>query len=219
MKNRAVCSLAGAVLLALCASGEEKTSEPTFIFLRPETSSFWNTATNSTMDVPIDYPYGATKATLSVSGPGYGVHTYTNLTADSFTLNLPSPDSPEAENVYDLVLTFDDGTVQKARLGLVQGLLPDAEGMTRCLAPEGSPAWGVVRRRAVMPIPYGAESLTMSINGAAPVAVDTGLDGAQGWYALKPAIGASVTLSLSADGENYVAALLGLGNGFTIMVK
>ena len=219
MTNRAAFSLAGAALLALYASGEEKTSDPTFIFLCPETSSFWNTATNSTMEVPIDYPYSATKATLSVSGPGYGVHTYANLTANSFTLNLPPPNSPEAENVYDLVLTFDDGTVQRARLGLVQGLSPDAEGVTRCLAPAGSPAWGHVKRRAVMPIPYGTESFTMSINGAAPLAVDTGLGGAQGWYALRPASGTSVTLSLSADGENYVATLLGLDNGFTLMVK
>lgn len=153
MTNRATFLLAGTALLVLCASGEEKTSDPTFIFLRPETSSFWSTATNSTMDIPIDYPYSATKATLSVSGPGYGVHTYANLTTNSFTLNLPPPNSPETENVYDLVLTFDDGTVQRARLGLVQGLSPDAEGMTRCLAPAGSPAWGVVSRRAVMPIP------------------------------------------------------------------
>jgi len=217
--TRKVASLVGASLLAVASPGEEIESEPTFVFLRPETSSFWNTATNSTMTLPIDYPSGATKATLTVSGVGYATKTYPNLTGSSFELALPVPDSPQAENVYDLTLTFDDGTVRSAKLGLIQGLSPDSEGSTRCLAPAEGQVWNAIYKRAVMPIPYGTESFTMSVNGGAWTNVDTGLGGAQGWYAIKPKIGDSVSLALVADGINYAATLLGQGNGFFVIFK
>lgn len=217
--TRKVASLVGASLLAVASPGEEIESEPTFVFLRPETSSFWSTATNSTMTLPIDYPSGATKATLTVSGVGYATRTYPNLTGSSFELALPVPDSPQAENVYDLALTFDDGTVRSAKLGLIQGLSPDSEGSTRCLAPAEGRMWNVINKRAVMPIPYGTESFTMSVNGGAWTTVDTGLGGAQGWYAVKPKSGDSVSLALVADGINYAATLLGQGDGFFVIFK
>ena len=217
--TRKVASLVGASLLAVASPGEEIESEPTFVFLRPETSSFWNTATNSTMTLPIDYPSGATKATLTVSGVGYRTKTYPNLTGSSFELVLPVPDSPQAENVYDLALTFDDGTVRNAKLGLIQGLSPDSEGSTRCLAPAEGQVWNTIYKRAVMPIPYGTESFTMSVNGGAWTNVDTGLGGAQGWYAIKPKSGDSISFALVADGINYAATLLGQGDGCFIIFK
>ncbi|MBR2838041.1 MAG: hypothetical protein IKE55_04630 [Kiritimatiellae bacterium] len=218
-KGLTLLSLAGASLLAGASPGEETTSEPTFVFLRPETSSFWHTATNSTVTLPIDYPDGATRATLAVSGAGYRAQAYTNLTGSSFDLALPVPDSPQAENVYDLALTFDDGTVRTAKLGLVQGLSPDPEGSTRCLAPAEGTAWNTICRRAVMPVPYGTESFTMSVNGGSWTEVATGLGGAQGWHALKPSNGDIVSLSLVADGVSYAATLLGQGDGIFVIVK
>ena len=217
--TRKVASLVGASLLAVATPGEEITSEPTFVFLRPETSSFWNTATNSTMTLPIDYPRGATKATLTVSGVGYATKTYSNLTESSFELELPIPDSPQHENVYDLTLTFDDGTVRTAKLGLIQGLSPDSEGSTRCLAPAEGDVWNTIKKSAVLPIPYGTESLTMSVNGGTVTDVDTGLNGAQGWYAFRPAAGDSVSLSLMVDGINYAATLLGKGDGYFVIIR
>lgn len=217
--TRKVASLVGASLLAVATPGEEITSEPTFVFLRPETSSFWNTATNSTMTLPIDYPRGATKATLTVSGAGYAEKTYPNITGASFDLELPVPDSPQNENVYDLTLTFDDGTVRTAKLGLIQGLSPDSEGSTRCLAPAEGDVWNTIKKRAVLPIPYGTESFTMSVNGGTVTDVDTGLNGAQGWYALKPTNGDSVSLSLVAGGINYAATLLGKGDGYFVIIR
>ena len=217
--TRKVASLVGASLLAVASPGEEIESEPTFVFLRPETSSFWNTATNSTMTLPIDYPNGATKATLAVSGAGYATRTYPNLTGSSFELVLPVPDSPQAENVYDLTLSFDDGTVRTAKLGLIQGLSPDAEGSTRCLAPPEGAVWNTIRKRAVMPIPYGTEAFSVSVNGGTWTEVESGLGGAQGWYALKPAPGDTVSLSLVVGGINYAATLLGQGDGFFVILK
>ena len=217
--TRKVASLVGASLLAVASPGEEITSEPTFVFLRPETSSFWNTATNSTMTLPIDYPCGATKATLTVSGAGYAAKTYPNITGSSFDLELPVPDSPQNENVYDLTLTFDDGTVRTAKLGLIQGLSPDSEGSTRCLAPAEGDVWNTIKKRAVLPIPYGTESFTMSVNGGTVTNVDTGLNGAQGWYAFRPATGDSVSLSLMVGGINYAATLLGKGDGYFVIIR
>ena len=216
--TRKVASLVGASLLAVASPGTEIESEETFVFLRPETSSFWNTATNSTMSLPIDYPNGATKAKLEVTGVGYS-KVYENITSDSFDIELPVPDSPQTENVYDLTLTFDDGTVRTAKLGLIQGLSPDSEGSTRCLAPSEGAVWNAVKKRAVLPIPYGTTSFTMSVNGGEVTNVDTGLNGAQGWYAIKSATGDSVSFSLVANGMNYAATLLGQGDGFFVIVK
>ena len=171
------------------------------------------------MTLPIDYPIRATKATLTVSGPGYRTKTYSNLTGSSFELELPVPDSPQAENVYDLSLSFDDGTVRTAKLGLIQGLSPDSEGSSRCLAPAEGSLWNTITKRAVMPIPYGTESFTMSVNGGASTNVVTGLNGAQGWYAIKPKNGDTVSLSLVADGLSYAATLLGFGDGFMVIVQ
>ena len=217
--TRKVASLVGASLLAVATPGEEITSEPTFVFLRPETSSFWSTATNSTMTLPIDYPRGATKATLTVSGAGYAAKTYPDITESSFELELPVPDSPQNENVYDLTLTFDEGTVRTAKLGLIQGLSPDSEGSTRCLAPAEGDVWNTIKKRAVLPIPYGTESFTMSVNGGTVTNVDTGLNGAQGWYAFRPATGDSVSLSLMVGGINYAATLLGKGDGYFVIIR
>ncbi len=214
MIARKMATLVGAAMVSVAVPAAELTSEPTFVFLRPETSSFWNTATNNTMTVPIDYPAGAKKATLQVSGLGYSC-SYANITGPEYTFDLPAVTSPETENVYDLTLTFDNGVERTAKLGLVQGLSPDAEGTTRCLAPSGSRVWNKVKGQAVLPIPYGMTSF--KINGQE---TDTGLEGAQGWYALgKIDPNESVSLSMTADGKEYMASLLGGGAGLMMILR
>ena len=213
MIARKMATLVGAAMVSVAVPAETIESEPTFVFLRPETSSFWNTATNSTMTLPIDYPMGAKSATLDVSGVKYH-RFYENIVESSFDLLLPEPTSPENENVYDLTLTFDDGTVRTAKLGLIQGLSPDAEGTTRCLAPVGAGVWNQANKRAVIPIPYGTESF--AVNGEV---VDTGLKGAQGWYALKGRSGETYSLSLMAGGVQHFASLVGLSDGLMLIFK
>ena len=215
--TRKVAALAGAAVLTVSAPAAKLSSEPTFVFLRPETSSFWNTATNSTMTLPIDYPNGATKATLTVNGVGYN-RVYPDIAApqDSIEIDLPVPDSPKTENVYELTLAFDNGAAPRsAKLGLIKGLDSGAKGSTRCIAPAEGKVWSKATDRAVLPIPYGTTSFT--ING---VEHDTGLDGAQGWYALSPIErGETITLSCLADGVSYAASILGGGNGFMLIYK
>lgn len=214
-----VAALAGAAVLTVSAPAAKLSSEPTFIFLKPETSSFWNTATNSSMTLPIDYPNGASVATLSVKGVDYD-RTYLNITEDSFDLELPAPDSPKTENVYDLTLTFNDGTVRTAKLGLIQGLDSGAKGSARCLAPADGRVWNTAKYRAVLPIPHGMESFSVRLNDGAWENIDPGLNGAQGWYALSPIRrGDSISLSYIADGMSHVASLLGGGDGFFVIMK
>lgn len=214
MIARKMATLVGAAMVLVAVPAAELTSEATFVFLRPETSSFWNTATNNTMTVPIDYPTGATSAALSVRGLGYHC-VYKDIRANEYTFELPAATSPETENVYDLTLTFDNGVERTAKLGLVQGLSPDSEGTTRCLAPSGSRVWNKVKGQAVLPIPYGMTSF--KINGQE---TNTGLEGAQGWYALgKIDPNESVSLSMTADGKEYMASLLGGGAGLMLIFR
>jgi hypothetical protein len=221
MKLGKFASLVGAVMLSVESPGSELTSEETFVFLRPETSSFWNTATNSTMSLPIDYPNGATKAKLEVTGIGYS-KVYENITTGSFVIELPAPNSPQTENVYDLKLTFDDEvTVRTAKLGLIQGLSPDTEGTTRCLAPAEGHFWNKVKYRAVLPIPYGTSALSVQTNGGELKPLIYEPKGApQGWYALSPiGRGDDISLFCIVDGVSYAVSLLGGGDGFFVIVK
>lgn len=212
MIARKAAGLVGAALLSVSSPATELMSESTFVFLRPETSSFWHTATNNVMTVPIDYPAGATSASLLVSGLDYQ-KSYTDITSNAFTFELPAAESEGQENVYDLTLAFDDGTARHAKLGLVKGLSPDAEGTTRCIAPATGRVWTRANERAVLPIPHGTTSLR--INGEAQ---ETGLNGAQGWYALKVPKGETITLSLIANEVPIDATVSGMG-GLLVIFK
>ena len=172
----------GVLLPAMAFAAGGRKSESAFVFLQPETSSFWRTATNSTMTIPIYYPKGATKADLLVDGMQYA-KSYNDITSDSVDIELPAPTNERTENVYTLTLSFDDGTVQTAKLGAVRGYAKDAAGVARCVIPEESASWKKFKYRAVLPVPYGMKNLTLRLNGAEPQPLET--DGAQGWYGLE----------------------------------
>ena len=192
--GKTVWPLALCMALALdAAAATEVMSEGAFIFLNAKTSSYWHTATNCVLALPIEKPVGATSATLSVTGLSYSA-TYSDITASPFLLTLPAATSTATENVYDLTLTFNDAgaTVRTARLGLIRGYDATTVALTRCLAPKEQRKWGWVKgRRAVFPIPYGMTSFT--VDG---VVTDTGLGGDQGWYALDVPGGQTIPLTL-----------------------
>lgn len=195
-------------------SSDGATSNSAFVYLRPELSSFWHTATGSSVTLPVTYPFGASKATLTVRGTGY-LREYVDITGESFALTLPAATDPTHEDVYDLTLTFDNGDVRTARLGQVQGYASADEAGSRCLLPAGAGEWNAVTKRGVLPIPYGMTAFTL--NGAA---VDPGLGGAQGWYALgKIRGGQTYDLSLTTAEDAYVANLLGTSLGLLFIFK
>jgi len=219
MKRRhlaAMLPMLAATAFAAVAGEGSPWSEPAFVYLSPKVSSFWHTATNNVLTLPIRYPFGAHSATLSVNGVRYS-RTVENLTAKSFDLALPAPTSPDAENVYDLVLTFDNGVVRTAKLGLVQSFAPGTDGKTRCLAPKDDADWNkaMALGRAVLPIPQDTTSLT--VNG---VAVDTGLDGDRGWYALGGLrSGVTAELEIVRNGQSFAATVFGSSPGFLLLLK
>ena len=206
-----------AALLAVFASiaDGEKSSDETFIFLKPEELSFWHTATNNSFMVPVLFPRGATSATIGISGGAGYTSTSPVITEESLDANgeyrvaLPVAGSPETENVYTLTLEFNDGTIRTARLGVISGVEPGGSGVTRCLAPKDGRQWSVRGDRAVVPIPYG--TILLSVGGAA---VDTGMNGEQGWYFLSlPPPGLPLALSLETNRARYDTELVGKGFG------
>lgn len=196
------------LMVGLTARADGLTSDSAFVFLSPETSYFWRTATNNVMTLPVEFPDGATSATLVVTGLSYSA-TYAGITTNEFTLSLPPASSPSEENVYGLTLTFDNGKERSASLGLIQGLAAGAEGSTRCIAPFGSRKWRRVENRAVMPIPYGTKAFSFQIEGEGEI-TETGLDGAAGWYAFRLGGGERADVSMTdADDVEWAASLMG----------
>lgn len=208
-------ALVGAAALCGAAyAGDGAASNRAFVWLRPELNSFWHTATNATLTLPIPYPAGATRATLTVKGAGYS-RTYADITADAFELSLPAATQPSDENVYRLTLTFDDGTARTAVLGLVCGFAEGTRAHARCLPVLGDSVWKQALKRAVLPIPHGMTAFT--VNGAT---VDPGINGDQGWYAIgKVRNGDAYALSLTADEADYAAELEGLGTGLLWVLR
>ena len=185
---------------AMFAASEAVSASPAFVFLQPEKTALWRTGTGNSFSITIPYPPGVEKtATLSVSGYRYSA-TYSITGDSSFVLTLPKPEEnrPDKENVYSLTLTFSDGSVKTASLGGIAGFDGSSEGTTRCFLSKSDPRWGTVKRSAVLPIPYGTE--TISVNGTE---TDTGLDGAAGWFLLAPLSGGT-SYNLAVDGASAV---------------
>lgn len=217
LRLRSVAVCLSALFASVTALADGDTSDPALVYLRPETSSFWHTATNSTMTLPVEFPVGASSATLTVTGAFNYSQTINDITSSSVTVALPEAVMPEndpaTEDVYDFTLTFNDGTVRTAKLGLIAGL-GDGEGQTRCLAPASGSAWEKVKGQVAIPIPYGMTSF--EINGTS---TDTGLDGAQGWYALKLKSNVSAALSGLVGEDSWTALLKGAATGFFLILR
>lgn len=210
---RVICAI-GAALLPPALRADAVSSDSAFVFLRPETSSFWRTAEDPTITVPVVPPDGATSATLTVSGAGYN-KSYADVTAGEFSFNVPQAAGPESENVYDLTLSFDDGTTRTARIGVVQGV-GTTGASARCVLRASSKKWRRVERRAVVPIPDGTESLT--IDGE--TTCDLGLDGCRGWHLVDGfALDVAKSLDLCVGGSHYLADLLGGVPGLMFIVR
>ena len=199
-------------LTAVAAS--EMTSGRTFVHLRPEMNSFWRTATNNVVELPIDMPHSAKTATLRVEGTGYE-RTYPDLPEGSYRLELPEASSPDKEDVYTLTLTFDNGTERTARVAVIQGR---ANCAARCLVDPSSLDWRRASRRAVIPVAYDPSGTSeISVNGTR---IDTGLDGAQGWCVLNDiAVGKTYSLAYEADDIVRTVDIVGYVKHFSIIIR
>lgn len=209
-----VLALACAVAVPAVAFGAEASaiSDPTPVIVDVDSFYLWRTATGGTMRVEWAFPLNATVAHLAVTGRTVKA-SIPGLTVEYADIELPAPTCAKDEDVLDFTLSFNDGTVKKASLGLVRGRA-DAGGATTptpCLASADSPEWRRAAKRFVMPIPAGAETVTVSGE-----TVDTGLGGGAGWLALGSFSNGSV-VPVSAD--DVSCDLVVQGDGMTLIFK
>ena len=195
-----------AMVVAACASD---------VFLLPDSNILWRTAPAADFEVPVFLPAGASSATLVVTGNGYR-REYTGLADGMFQLSLPAADSADAENVYDLELTFNDSaaTTRHATLAVVRGASSGdmAEADVRTA---GSYKWPDVASKAVLAIPSGVDA--MSVNGQA---VDASLWQSPGWFLLATQSGSTYDVALTAGGDPLAEAILrGVLAGFSIIFR
>lgn len=209
-----VLAVAGVALSIFPAFSAGMASEETFVFMRPDESSFWRTMFGPSMTLPVAYPDGAKSAELAIVGAGYERRVQTE--AEQVTLDdLPTPSAEREENVYRLTLTFDDGTVQTATVGRIVGAVNGNAADSRCLLPGSGRRWGRVEGKAVLPVPFGGMSLRIG-----DADVETGLHGAQGWYVLALKSDQTAVAQLRFDEEeNYMATLFGGFMGFVIVAR
>lgn len=188
-------------------------SEPVLLYAHPEKSFLWRIAPEREFLLRWDAPSArASSATLTVSGVRYE-RTYPGLDASgSLTLELPSASKRSDENLYELTLAFDSGEVKQARLAVVAWMEGGGIGGTKCLSKK-SGKWTTFRERALVPIPYGATSLT--VNGEA-----LAFDGSADWYMLGPARD-GIAFDLSLSGGEYAgdASLVSQGEPILIIIR
>ena len=160
------------VAMAVAFQAHAATSDPMFLNLSPDRTAFWRTATNASFTVSWTRPWGAGSATVTVVGATGEERKYENLTGESLEISLPVPDSEKAETVYSVGLAFDSAPdiVKVVRIAVLRE--------TSRLRFPGTKNWDAADSSAVLPVPYGATSLTIDNE-----TVDTGLGGAAGWYA------------------------------------
>lgn len=213
MTLKKMTALAAGVALAGAALASD-TGDALLLF--KESGSFWHTATNGTLTVPVCFKDGATSATLTVRGSKY-LHVYENITTSDFTFSLPSAEDVSREDVYELSLVFNNGTEQKARIGLPYGLMAGTEGATRCISGSSPDRWAKAYGNCMMPVPAGTTALSV---GGTPVTDETaGFTGAQGWLALgQIEKGTSVAVTLSAGGQTAERTLVGAAFGGFLMI-
>ena len=138
--------------VSLVASGTS--SSPVPVTRCPERSFLYRTAPSGEIALRWVKPHGAESATLTVTGSNYR-RTYENLTGDTLRLSLPSSSSAADENVYELVLTFDDTSVLQATLGSIATV--GSSSAVAYALDDSSRKWRRMERPAVLPIPFGVE--------------------------------------------------------------
>ena len=201
---RHLVSLAVSAMFAFAHAAETAESDRALVFLRPEMSHLWSTAPGGSVEVAVPFPPGSESAVLTVTGHGYSA-VHEPVTTDPYLLELPSPTSFDDENVYELKLEFDDGSVLTAKLGGIYGFDRSNAGVTRCLGGGSSADWSRVRRKAVLPIPYAAGPLTVDGTEA-----ESACDGTASWWMYLPGDVRNRHSLVLADGDDgYSASLFG----------
>lgn len=206
---------AAAVSFAAMSVFAGDTSESALVYVNPAKSYLWRTARSRTMTLPVPYPTGATCAVLNANGRTLA----SGVSAPTVTFTLPEPRSNTGEDVYELEMIFDKGPSATARLGLVKSCADASSASTAVRSPAGTTEWNKAGTLAVIPVPFEAASLTAAIDGGDAAEIDTGLDGAAGWFALKLGGGETAVLAADAPEGALEAELKGSQAGFSVIVR
>ena len=187
-------ALVGAIAIPSVALGDGETavSDPISVLVDVDSYYMWRTVTGGTMRVEWDFPLNATVAHLAVTGRTVKL-SIPDVQVGYADVELPTPATEKDEEVLDFTLSFNDGFVTNVSLGLVRGRADGggATTPTACRASTNSAAWRRTAKCFVVPVPKGAETVTV-----AGSVVDAGLGGAAGWLVLGPyASGATVPVS------------------------
>ena len=178
------------------------------VFGRIDDTYSWRTAPPGDFTVSWTFPDGASSATLLVEGVGYS-QTYANLSATSQLLSLPTA-AEGNENVYNLTLTFNDGTVKTASLGRIRGAV---QGSAATIRYSPVPADASVAQRvskvSVFTIP--PETSTLQVDG-----VDLPFEPAASYLAWICPDRQPHVLSLTVGENETYEAKLRLARGITL---
>lgn len=185
------------------------------VFMLPPSNILWRTAPSSEFEVPVLLPPGASSAALLVTGHNYR-REYTGIGDGEFRISLPAADSDDAENVYDLTLTFDDKaeTTLHAKLAVVKGA-SSTETAEAYVRRADSSKWSRIPSRAVLPIPSGTDAI--SVNGQPEP-----LNPAEtpGWYNFTAVPGLAYDLMLTDGGSSVAeASLFGFSSSFKLIIR
>lgn len=154
-------------------------SAPVHIYVDPGQYYLWNTVTGSTMRLEWTRPTAADYADLLVEGHKLRIE-QKKITAEWIEVTLPELTETKDEDVLRLTLSFNDGTQLFTTLGRVCGVSSGGSPMkpVHCLMSTNGIPWRQNRRRYVITVPAGTETLMLDGD-----TVDTGLDGFAGYYA------------------------------------
>jgi hypothetical protein len=207
-----LCPLAG----ILASEGESaKLSDRLFTILHTGESAFWSTAEGNVLDIPLRFPHGAKSAVLRVEGVGYS-KVYSGIADATCRIVLPEAVDESTENLFNLTLEFDDGTVERASFALPAGCTSSNEAVVACRLNYPSTSFFRVRGRALIALADGARSL--SVNGE-NVYSSTG--GEWAWHMLHPVVnGARYALSFAdSDGNLIEREIVGRNKTFAVIIK
>ena len=208
---RVVCSASAAPYVSPAAAISVATASAVgSVSLAPDASPFWRTAkADAPIVISIDWPDGAVAATCTLTSCGgiAATHSVSRVASEpgtTFSLSLPVPNIPDDERVYEAELSFTDanevaiaGATRRARFATVLG----QDGGATVVRAAGTTGWTRFRgRHLALPIASGTSGIY--IDG---VAIDPGLDGAEGWYGAELSFGAHMMTSDMGSSAVYCA--------------
>lgn len=209
--RRAMAVWTALAMAAASVTAVETCSEPVRITTQPTHNRCWASVFTNEVQLTWNWTDGASDAQLVIEGMNSALTTNFNSSGTGFLWRPFTSDTPAAEDVYTLTLTFladGDAVVgsMTSRLAVVKG----AFGAAEVDPVPASGTWGKVTQNVVIPydaawtnVSVGASSAWLSVSGGgvSQTNVLADIDGYFGWKVKRNGWGyGSFALSLSFPG-------------------